>query len=1053
MRYLLAALILSLSLTLSVVDPLAAQPPGATVRGAVVDASGASQPAASATITHLETNAVRSAEANADGQYVIAALHPGRYRLEVAMTGFKTHVEEFELYVSQDLRVDVSLQVGGPSERVVVTAPSTALERDSTSLGTIVDNRQLVDLPLDGRNFLELALLVPGTAPAAQGSASSVRGDFAFTASGGREDANGFLLDGVDNVDPKLNTPAVRPTVDAIREFEVLTSSYEPEIGRYGAGQVNVVMKSGTNDVHGTAYGFFRNGALDARNFFAPRDEPAPDYRRSQFGGAAGGPIAKDRLFFFADYEGTRITEGITQVTNVPTAAERAGDFSQSVLPKPVNVLTGQPFPGDQIPSFFQSPVGQAIAALYPLPNRAAPLANYVSSPNLDDRVDQFDLRVDRPSGGALDLTARYSFSDRTLDEPFAGPGFSLLPGYGNTLERRAQNVVLSGRSLISPRLLNEARFGYTRVANRVNQAGQGTSLNQRVGLPELSPNPRDWGLSFITVTGYSPLGQEYNNPQKGITDAFQFVDSLTWTPGAHLVKAGFDFRAVRQDAFRDVQARGNIAFTPLAYTGNALADLLLGLPTLTVGARLDNPQRLRTENLGLFVQDQWRLTSTLTLSAGLRYELTSPPVDAEDRATIYDQATGSLVAVGTGGVPRAGYESDRNNVAPRVGFAWSATPDTVVRGAYGVYYNQSALAPSEGLYFSDPYFHLDFYFPAQGLPPLTLFDPFPADFPIPSPQSAFTFQRDLATPYLQHWSVGVQQQLGASRSVEIAYVGSKGSALITGRDLNQPRPSAQPFNLRPNPFFGDITILESAGRSEFNSLQVKFEQRSAAGLSMLASYTVGKSEDDASGFFPSAGDANYPQDSLDRAAEWGRSSFDVRHRLSIGLVWDVPFERTRSGIAGALLRDWQVSGVVTLQSGRPFTVAILPEIDNSNTGRANLGFGYNDRPNVIGDPESGDPGPDRWFNSDAFVFPPFGSFGNAGRNTVEGPGYQNVNLALMKLVPAGAARLQLRLEAFNLFNRTNFNQPDNFLGSPTFGQVLSAQSPRRVQLGAKIIF
>jgi outer membrane receptor protein involved in Fe transport len=1044
----LAALVLSLF----VAAPVLAQPPGATVRGVVRDASGAVAAGVPVVVSARDTRLTRRAVTGADGQYVIASLPAGPYRLEAERPGFKTHVEEFDLFVSQDLRVDIALQLGAPAERVVVEA-GIALERDSTAVAAVVDNQQVVGLPLDGRNFLELTLLSPGTAPAAQGSASSVRGDFAFSVAGGREDANGFLLDGVDNVDPKLNTPAVRPPVDAIREFEVVTSSYEPSIGRYGAGQVNVVVKSGTNSLRGTGYGFFRNGALDARNFFAPRDEEAPDYRRQQFGGSVGGPIAKDRLFFFADYEGTRVTEGVTQVTNVPTAAERAGDFSQSLLGAPFNFLTGQPFPGGRLPSFFMNPVGQAIAALYPLPNRSAPLANYVSSPNLEDRNDHFDVRIDRPVGGRLDLSARYSFADRTLEEPFSGAGFALVPGYGNTLKRRAQNLVVSGLSVLSPRLLNEARFGYTRVAGQVNQEGQGVSLNNQVGLPELSSNPRDWGLSFITVTGYSPLGHEYNNPQKGITDAFQFVDTITWSPGAHLLKAGVDLRAVKQDAFRDVQSRGNLIFTPFAYTGNALADLLLGLPTLTVGARLDNPQRLRTENLGLFVQDQWRATSSLTLSAGVRYELTSPPVDADDRATIYDPATGGLVPVGTAGVPRAGYETDRNNFAPRVGFAWSASPATVVRGAYGIYYNQSALAPSEGLYFSDPYFHIDYFFPAQGLPPLTLYDPFPADYPIPSPQSGFTFQRDLKTPYLQHFSVGIQRQLGATRSLEAAFVGSRGSSLITGRDLNQPRPSPQPLNLRPNPYFGDITVLESGGRSTYNSLQIRFDQRSVKGLSMLAAYTLGRSEDDASGFFPSAGDPNYPQDSQNRAAEYGRSAFDVRHRLSVGFAWAIPFDESRGGLAGALLSDWQLSGVVTLQSGRPFTVALLSEIDNSNTGRANLGFGANDRPNVTGDPSLDDGTPERWFNTGAFSFPAYGTFGNSGRNTVEGPGYQNVNLALMKQVPCGPTRLQLRLEAFNLFNRANFNQPDNFLGSPTFGQILSAQSPRRLQLGAKVEF
>ena len=1031
-----------------------AQPPGATVRGLIVDASGGVTPDVVVTITSRETGLVRTTRTAADGQYAVASLPAGSYRLEVAQTGFKTHVHAFDLFVGQELRLDVRLEVGGASEQVRVEGTRVEIERDSPEVGVVVDNRQVENLPLDGRNILELTLLAAGTAPAPQGSASSVRGDFGFSVSGGREDANGFLLDGVDNVDPKLNTPAVRPTVDAIREFRVSSSSYEPAAGRYAAGQVNIVSRSGSNDVNGTAYGFFRNGGLDARNFFAPRDEEAPDYRRAQFGASLGAPIVRDRLFVFGNYEGTRLTEGITQVTNVPTAAERSGNFSQSLLPQPVNFLTGQPFPGGTLPPLFINPVGQAIANLYPLPNRDVPLANYVASPNLEDRNDQFDLRLDRPLGGKLDLTARYSFSDRTLNEPFAGPGFSLLPGYGNQLDRRAQNLVLSAVSVLSPRLLNEVRFGYTRVANQVNQEGQGTSLNNQVGLPELSPNPRDWGLSFITVTGYSPLGQEYNNPQKGITDAFQVVDTVTWSPGAHLVKAGFDLRAVKQDAFRDVQARGNLTFTPFAYTGNALADLLLGLPTITVGASLDNPQRLRTENVGLFVQDQWRVTSALTLTAGVRYELTSPPVDATDRSNIYDPSTGTLVQVGTSGVPRAGYETDRNNFAPRLGFAWSANDETVIRGAYGIYYNQSALAPSEGLYFSDPYFHLNFYFPAQGLPPLTLYDPWPADFPVPSPQSGFTFQRDLETPYLQHWSVALQRQLGATRSIEAAYVGSRGTALITGRDLNQPRPRPVSPNLRPNPFFGDITIIESAGRSEYNSLQLTFEQRSARGLSVLASYTLGRSEDDASGFFTSAGDPNYPQDSLNRAAEWGPSAFDVRHRLSLGFAWDVPYDESRDGALGALMSNWQLSGVVTLQSGRPFTVAMLPEIDISNTGRANLGFGNNDRPNVTGDPAVSDPTAERWFNTDAFSFPQFGSFGNSGRNTVEGPGYQNVNAALMKRVPLGTgANLQLRLEAFNLFNHTNFNLPDNFLGSPTFGQILSAQSPRRIQLGAKLLF
>ena len=1046
-----------LALAVFAAAPAVAQPDRGTIRGLITDASGAPVAEAQITMVEVTTNSSRAAQSDGNGRFVVSLLPPGTYRLRVEAPGHRTHVADVRLGVHQQLRADVELELGPVASEVFVAAPLAPVRHETAAIGTIIDERQVRDLPLDGRNFLELSLLAPGTAPAAQGSAASVRGDFAFTVAGGREDANGFHLDGVDNVDPKLNTAALRPAVDAIREFEVQTSGHEAPIGRYAGGHVNVVLKSGSNDVSGTAYGFLRSGVLDARNYFAPRDEPAPDYRRNQFGLSLGGPILEDRLFFFGDYEGTRLTEGITQVTSVPTLAERRGDFSGTALTVPVNPLTGMPFPGNRIPELFQNPIGRAIAELYPLPNRDAPLANFVSSPNLTDDGDQFDVRIDRPMAGRFDLTARYSFADRRLHEPFSGPSFSLVPGFGADLERRAQNLVVGGVSVLTPSLLNEARFGFTRVSAGVFQENAGISLNRQVGLPELSGDPRDWGLSFITVTGYSPLGQEYNNPQASTTNAFQLTDSLTWSRGAHLLRAGVDFRAVRQEAFRDVQARGQLTFSSQpSYTGNALADLLLGLPIFTAGARLDNPQRLRTENVGIFVQDNVRLGPNLTVSGGVRYELTSPPVDVENRATVYDPATGTLVQVGSQGIPRAGYRPDRNNVAPRAGIVWSpgSTGGTVLRGAYGLYYNQGALAPSEGLYFSDPYFHLDFYFPVPGLVDLTLFDPFPAAFPIPSPQSGFTFQRDLRTPMLHHWSVGVQRQLGSSRSVEVAYVGSKGSNLITGRDLNQPlQPSAAPFNPRPNPAFNDIIVLESKGRSRYDSLQLRLEQRTRRGLSGIASYTLGHSRDDASGFFPSAGDPNFPQDSYDRGAEWGRSSHDVRHRLSAGVVWELPGP-TADGVLRALAGGWQVSGILTVQSGRPFTVALLPELDNSNTGRSSLGFGANDRPNVTGDPELADPTPERWFDTSAFVMPPFGTFGDAGRNPVEGPGLANVNVAGIKSVTLGTAvRLQARIEVFNLFNRANFNQPDPFVGSPTFGQVLSAQSPRRVQLGVRAIF
>ena len=1032
-----------------------------SIRGTLSDKSTALVSNAGIRLVQTETNESRIARTGDQGEFTVSALPPGPYRIEVEQTGYKKLSRVIMLQVNQDLRVDLVLEVGQLSEEIIVTAPATQLRKDSSAIGTVVENRQITGLPLDGRNFLELTLLVPGAAPAAQGSASSVRGDVALSVNGAREDSNSFLLDGVYNIDPKLNTAGVTPPIDAIREFEMLTSTYDASFGRNVGAQVNVVLKSGSNSLHGAAYEFFRNGALDARNFFAPAGEDAPKYQRNQFGFALGGPIVKNRTFFFVDYEGTRVREGITRVTNVPTLAERTGDFSQSLFPAPINPFTQQPFDGNKIPDFFISPIGRAIAALYPAPNRNEPFANFVSSPVLRGNNDHFDARIDHSIGRSSELAARYSFSDRELFEPFTGSSFPNVPGFGDSVPRRGQNFMIAETHVFSPRLVNEARFAFSRVSAAVIQEGAGTSINERVGLPELSQNPRDFGLSFITISGFSPLGHEFNNPQQSSTNMFQVLDGASYVRGRHLLKFGFEFRAVQQNAFRDVQSRGFLTFSSqVPITGNALADLLLGLPAVTGGARLDNAQHLRTESYGFYVNDSFRIRPNLTISAGVRYEYNSPPVDVFDRANLYDPATGSLTPVGTNGLPRSGYDADKNNWAPRIGLAWTLGPNgnTVLRGGYGVYYDQSSLAPSEGLYFNAPFFDFNLFFSIPGLP-LTLNDPFPSNFPVPLPKSAFAFQRDLRTPYLQHWNVSFQQALGETRVIEIAYVGSKGTKLITARDINQPRPSPLSPNLRPNPQFDDITFEESSANSNYNSLQVRFQQRLDFGLSLLSSYTWSKSIDNASSFFSSAGDPNFPQDSFNTRGERGRSNFDVRHRLTMSYGYDLPFGKGRTFLAGdgifpTILTGWQTFGIVTLQSGRPFTVALLSDIDRSNTGRSTLGFGANDRPNVVGNAELSDPTPDLWFNTSAFAFPAFGSFGDAGRNILDGPGFANFNASLMKTTKlVEGLDLQFRAEAFNLFNRPNFNLPDNFLGSPTFGRILSAGSPRHIQFGLKLLF
>ncbi len=1028
-----------------------------SIRGSILDPTGASISNATYHLVSQETGTSRSGASTRDGIYEITQLQPGSYHLEVKIAGYKLSVIRVTLAVNQRLRLDVQLELGTLSEQVIVTAPPLALDQISTGLGIVLENRRIQMLPLDGRNFLELTLLAPGTGPAAPGSAGSVRGDFTFTAGGGRDDANSFLLDGAYNVDSKLNTPAVRPPVDAIAEFKVLTTGYDASFGRNAGAQVNVITKSGTNNLSGTAYGFFRTKEMNARNFFAPKNEPAPDYNRTQAGFSLGGAITQNRTFFFVDYEATRLTEGVTQVTNVPTAAEREGDFSNSQLRPPINLFTGQPFPGNRIPQYFLHPVGVALARLYPLPNRDVPFQNFVASPTLEDAIDHFDVKIDHNITASSKLSVRYSFNDRRLFEPYSAAGFAEVPGFGSTVPRRGQNLLISQTQVISPNLVNDVRVVFNRVASGVEQENIGQSLNQNVGLENLSENPRTWGLSFTTVTGFSPLGDEYNNPQNTDLTTIQILDTVTWSGGAHMVSAGADLRLTKQDGFRDVQSRGFLSFSDYGFTGNALADMLLGLPITTGGARIDNPQQLRTQSYNFFINDTIEITPQFTLSAGLRYEINTPPVDADDRANIYDLETGQLLQVGTANVPRGGYLTDKNNIAPRLGTAWSANQGrTVIRTGYGIYYNQSALAPGEGLYFNQPFFDFRLFFP---LPTrlLTLTDPFPDDFPFPLPPSALTFQRDLRTPYTHQWNFGVQQEVGPGRTFEVAYVGSRGRNLIRGRDINQAQPSQNPYNLRPNPLFADIVSVESKARSTYDALQVLFNERMANG-SVLVAYTLSDSQDDASGFFSSTGDPNFPQDSNNPDAEFGRSAFDVRHRFTMSFSYDLPFGPSRSfatrGWTAALFGGWQANGIVTVQSGSPFTVSLLSELDNSNTGRAALGFGFNDRPNVIADPNVQNPSADAWFNTEAFELPPFGSFGSAGRNILEGPSFANINLALVKHASiSDGGRLQFRVEAFNLLNRVNLGLPNAFLGSPIFGQIGSAGSARRLQIGIRLLF
>ncbi len=1031
-------------------QPASAQSLQGSISGRVTDASKKPLANADVILVQEETNRERAVKTGSNGEFVILLLPAGTYRIEADSPGYRRSSRRVVLGVNQEINIELPMLPEMSSERMEVTAEAGLLKTESATLSTVISNREITNLPLDGRNFYELTLLVPGAGPAAQGSAGSARGDFTFNVNGAREDANVFLLDGVFNGDPKLNGFAVAPPVDAVREYEVLTNNYDASFGRNVGAQVNVLLQPGTNRFHGTAYEFLRNSVLDGRNYFAPEDQPAPKDIRNQFGASLGGPILRDRTFFFVDYEGRRIREGITQTTNVPTLLERKGDFSQSGQHLvPIDLYTGQPFPNSVIPPTRISPIAAAIVALYPLPNRSTPGQNYVGSPTQTDGNDHFDLRLDHNLSRSSDLSFHYSFGDRDFFEPYGASGSSAsVPGYGNRVPRRSQNIMLSETHIFSTNFLNEFRLGFNRVSLQVNQQNQGNNLNQAVGLPTISANPRDTGLTEIVISGFSTLGDEINNPQADTSNIYQLIDNASYAHGRHLFKFGIDLRRLQQNAFADVESRGLIEF--VGFTGNALAEMLQDVPAVTAIARLDNPQHLRTQSYNFYAQDALRVRDNLTLSLGLRYEYSTPAVDPRDRATLYDPVTQSIVPVGKNGIRRAGYKADRNNFAPRIGLAW--TPDAarhlVIRTGYGIYYDQSPLSPSKGLYFSPPYFNSQL-FVTSAFFPLSLSDPFPSNYPLFIPNSAFTFQRNLRTPYMQQWNFSVQRQFGSASVLELSYVGTRGTKLIDNRDINQATASPQQPNLRPVPQFADIDAYESRGNSNYHAFQARCQQRLHAGLSALVSYTWSKSIDDASGFFSSAGDPNFPQDSNNTRADRGLSNFDMRHRFALSYSYDLPLPDNN-----IFLRGWQTNGVWAFQTGRPFTVTLLPGVDNSNTGLPSIGFGVVDRPNVIASPEITDPGPDRWFNTSAFATPAYGTFGNAGRNILEGPGFSSVNISVIKntTLREGLA-LQFRAEIFNLLDHANFDLPNNFLGSPSFGRILSAGTPRRVQFGLKLLF
>jgi hypothetical protein len=1082
-------LLTPLLFTLLVVPLLAAGPTG-TITGTVTDPSQAVVPRARITVLNLDTNATRDALTNDDGDYTVALLPVGRYRVSVERPGFrKSFYSEVALDVDQTVRVDFALEIGLVPGEVEVKDTPPLVQTDTSTLGQVLNGRQVRELPLNERNFLSFALLVPGSHSAAEGSENSTQGG-AISVNGAREQSNSFLLDGVDNNDPYINQYVALPSVDAIQEFKVQSSDYSAEFGRGGGAQVNVILKSGSNEFHGGVFEFFRNRHVDARNFFdfpacTPASVPGtcggiPRFDRNQFGGTLGGPIRKNKMFFFGAYEGLRLRQAATRESTVPSQMQKMEALGA-------------------LPAAFINPAGRAILNLYPAANVGSDLVNsntFVSSPVIRNSENLTTGKVDHHATDGDVISAHFTRFDEDRFNPFDPVNaFTTLPGYGSYTLNNGQNAGLGWTHVFNPSATNEFRLGFNRMRAGAFQQHYGADVSRQLGFPDVLANPVDLGVPNVGLPPFEGIGEPVNYPQDRHDTTAHLSDNLSWISGRHQFKFGADIRTIQVNNYLDFVARGEWLFNQSGQDPvTALAQLLSGVPDYAVAVRGDTFNSLRSTGSNVYIQDDIHVVPRFLLNVGLRYEYNSPPVETHNRFSVPDLSSASatcspapncqFIQAGAHGIPRATYSPTHTDFAPRIGIAWRPLKSQrwVVRSAYGIFYDVGIFNISIFPRANPPFYDLSAY--------------------INNPSNPFVIQNILTQPglaivqpnriapnfrdgYVQQWNVDLQYELGPNWMLDMAYVGSRGTHLADVRDLNQTNPRT---GLSPYPQFSSLLYVQSGSSSSYNSMQFRSEKRVGQDLAFLVSYTWSKSIDDVSSVFAGSVGSGLPQNSNNLSAERAVSDFDARHRLAISAVYDLPFGKLWARGAGwrkALLDHWQLAGILTAQSGSPFTVNLAA----AQSGSAIAAFGNPARPDLIAGPFQAGPvmanpnpachatishggsaadvvhQPGSWFDPCAFAEPaltPVGLpvFGTSGRNILIGPAFSNLDFSLSKSIPLRTEnhRLQIRGEFFNLTNHPNLDIPNHVLGSPTFGQVLSANAygnkpPRQIQLGLKYIF
>ena len=1076
---------------------VAAAPPAAwaqfdtaTVVGTVRDNTGAIVPGATVTLTNLDTGVEIVRVSDANGNFEFITVRVGRYKVTAELEGFAIALADgIDVAVGARQRVDLSLRPGNVTETVEVTAAVTRLETDSSQRGQVITAKQAVELPLNGREYSMLVMLSPGVRNISSiGTGSTVNPrEGSFNVNGLRSTFNNFLLDGLDNnaygtSNQGFSNQVMQPSPDAVAEFKVVTNNTSAEYGRAGGATINVASRSGTNAFRGAAWEFYRDTKLNAVGFFKPASGQKPPLERDQYGAAFGGPIMRNHAFFFGEYEGFRQTRKTVTFQTIANEAQRQGILSVNVR----NPLTGEVYPaGTPIP---MTALARKVLSGLPTPTSSSASNNYSTLQEFTNKNDKGSGKVDLQVNPSLTMFGRYGYRkvDNVDNPPLPLPSGGA--GNGNTYVTSHQFALgftwaRSGTSLL------EGRFGWSKTEAGKNPLALGTpSALDAYGIAGLPADPRVvGGLPTQLITGFSDLGRQATNPQWQYPTLWNPKINYTWVVARHSLKAGYEFQYIETQV-QDV----NPLYGRDAYTGNFtrpagvaanniynLADFMLGLRSQYALSNI-LIANLRQRMHFTYVQDDFRVNDKLTLNLGLRYEYATPHWEKDNVLSNYDPAGKKMILARDGSLEdRALVTPDRNNFGPRLGFAYTLTPKTVIRGGYGMSYIHFHRAGAANILSIngpqvinavvnqtnplDPAFRTT----QQGYPE-GLTDP--SKF-VPTAANITYMPRDYHSSPVQSYYVSVQRELLENMILDVAYVGNRADDVLLFANYNQATPNNSAGTIplasrRPIPEFGDITYSFNGGKSRYNSLQVKFDYRMRRGLTLLNAFTWSRAKDNGAGSLENSnGNFPAPQDFNNLDADYAISNYDQPYNNTTSFVWELPFGRDRrwlkdaSPVVDALLGGWTISGISTASSGEPVTLTYSPGATFVVSGIAQDFRGANNyRPNVIGNVYGDKNSVTNYLNRDNVVIPtdPSQPFGNAGRNTVRGPRYWVLDMVASKdfRIPIGdQTRVQFRVEAFNLLNRTNFRAPNANRSAGNFGTITSAYDARQIQLGVKVSF